>query len=137
MVRVVDSLVFVCEIYVLTVTWYVLYYGEAPDAFDSLASCLLFPPLSPKVALAGLRRVFSRAHILESCATDELGDPELETVSPGRGVTEVLFSSFLELYFAAVAPRRAYCDRLDLSYYLLPEVRSLGLAGATAFSRLP
>ena len=91
-----------------------------PDAFAFLASCLLFRPLSSRVALAGLRRVFSRARISETRATDELGDPELEGSLPGRGDSEVLFSSsFLEIRFAAVARRRACCDRLDLSFFSL------------------
>ena len=114
----VDSLVFVREIYALTVPSCI--QAGTPDAFAFLASCLLFRPLSSRNALAGLRRVFSRARILESRATDELGDPELEGSLPGRGDSEVLFSSsFLEIRFAAVARRRVCCDRLDLSFFSL------------------
>ena len=43
--------------------------------------------------------------------------PRLEGPLAGRGNTEVLFSWVLEICFAAVAPRRAYCDRLDLSFF--------------------
>ena len=64
--------------------------------------------------------MFSRARISESRATDKLGDPELERSLPGRGDTEVLFSSLLENYFPAVAPRRAFCDRLEFSLFSLP-----------------
>ena len=64
-------------------------------------------------ALAGLRRVFSRARVSESRATHKHGDPELEGYSLGRGDTDVLFFSVLE-YFLVVAPRRASCDRLHL-----------------------
>ena len=87
-----------------------------------------------RVALAGLRRVFSRARISESRATDECGEPELEVFLLGRGDTEVLFSLVLEICSAVVARRRAYI--IVLSFFL-SEVRSFGLADATAFSRLP
>ena len=81
-------------------------------------------------------RVFSRARVSESRATDERDDPELEGYLLGKGHTELLFSSVLDIWFVVVAPRRASCDRLDLTFFLL-KVRSLGLADATAFYRLP
>ena len=40
--------------------------------------------------------------VSESRATDERGDPELEGYLLGRGETEVLFSSVLEIRFVAV-----------------------------------
>ena len=63
------------------------------------------------------RRVFSRARVSESRATDELGEPELEGSLPGRGDLEVLLSSVLEICFVDIGPRRAYCDRLDLTFF--------------------
>ena len=96
----------------------VLNLGWIPDAFAFLASCLLFRPLFSRIALTGLRRVFSRSRISESCATDERGDPELEGSLLGREDTEVLFFSVVDICFADVAPRRAHCDRLNLSLFL-------------------
>ena len=72
----------------------VLNSGWIPDAFAFLASRLLSRPLSSRVALAWLRRVFSRARISESRATDDRSDPELEGSWLGREDTEVLFSTF-------------------------------------------
>ena len=82
------------------------------QAFASLPSCLLFRPFSSRVALAGLRRVFSRARVSESRAADERGDPELEGYLLGRGDKEVLCSSVLEICFAVVlkGPRVAHVD---------------------------
>ena len=97
--------------------------GWISDAFEFLASRLIFRPLSSRVALAGLPRVFSRPRVSESHATDERGDAELEGSLFGRGDTEFLFCSVLEIRSAVAAPHRAYCDRLDLSYFL-SEVRS-------------
>ena len=48
------------------------------------------------------RRVFSRARVPESRATDERGDPELEGYLLGREDTEFLFSSVLDICFALV-----------------------------------
>ena len=80
----------------------------------SCLRCLLFRPLSSRIALAGLRRVFSRARarVSESRATDECGDPELEGYLLGQGDTEVLFSSVLDIRFAVVVkgPRAAHVD---------------------------
>ena len=90
-----------------------------------------------RVALAGLRRVFSNARILESRATDELGDPELEGSLPGRGDTEVIFSSFLEIFVSLLLLREDLIVTDSILAYFLSEIRSLGLADATAFSRLP
>ena len=87
-----------------------------PGAFDFLPSCLLFRPLSSRVALAGLRRVFSRVRVSESHANDERGDPELEGYLLGSGDTELLFSSVLEIRFVVAAPRIPPCDRLGLSF---------------------
>ena len=42
----------------------------------------------------------------------------------------------LEICLVVVAPRRGSCGRLHLSFFL-SEVRTLGLADATAFDRLP
>ena len=70
------------------------------------------------VMLAGPRRVFPRARISESRAADERSDPKLEGSLLGRGDTEALLSSVLEICFAVViAPRRAYCHRLELSFF--------------------
>ena len=52
--------------------------------------------------------VFSRARVPESRATDERGAPELEGSSLGRGDTEVLFFSVLEICVAVVAQRRVF-----------------------------
>ena len=79
--------------------------------------------------------MFSSARVSGSRANDERGDPELEEYllwkkRHGRGNC---------LGVAAVAPRRASCDRLHLSVLIVPgslflsEVRCLGLADATAF----
>ena len=65
--------------------------GWTPDAFAFLASCLLFRPLSSRVALAGLRRVFSRARISESRAAYERGDPELEEFLLGEETRRFYF----------------------------------------------
>ena len=58
-----------------------------------------------------------------SRASDERGNPELEGSLLGRGDTEILFLSGLEVCFAEdVAPQKVYSDRLDLDS-LLSEVR--------------
>ena len=102
---------------------------------------------SRRLCLPGFALAFSTA-FLEGCARrahgcfpvrapNERGGPELEGSLLGRGDTEVLFSLVLEVCFAVVAPRRAYCDRPGLSFFFLTEVRSRGVADATAFSRVP
>ena len=56
-----------------------------PGALVFPASRWLFSPLYSRVTLAGLRRVFSRARILESRVTDERRDPQPERLLLGRG----------------------------------------------------
>ena len=80
-----------------------------------LPSCLLFRPLSSSVALTGLPRALSCALVSESRGTDKRGDPELKGSLLGRADTKVLYYLVLNIYFAGVARRRAYCDRLNLS----------------------
>ena len=46
--------------------------------------------------------MFSPARVSESRATEERGDPELEGYLLGRGDTEVLFDSVLDICFTAV-----------------------------------
>ena len=76
--------------------------------------------------------MLSRARILVFRATDELGDPELKKSGSRRQNTEDPFSFVLDICFATtVAPRRTFFGRLDFSF-LVSDVRSLGLADATA-----
>ena len=62
--------------------------------------------------------------------------PNWKDLCRGEETRKFNIFSFLEIFFAAVAPRQAYFDRLNINLFL-SEVRSLGLADATVFSRLP